>query len=280
MKAKCNLPQRAWPRVCKAHFTEALTMMTLISNRKATKASHSEKEALIAQLLSGWEQRIFWVSEDPAGYSAIERLRGFGVKVTWGQTLEQAMIQLGLESFDLVVADEALFNDSSAFLLERFASQQPIAVITIDCSAERMARLALRGTWAVLDDRARKDDDLDLLVATMLFRRKKVDSPERQFGPVKACFDRHTITFEDEGGGRTLHLTSTEFRLLMLLLEGKGKVFQRSEILGHVWGGDLHVHARTVDRHIAALRQKLKGSPLAIESVHGLGYRSEVHSHY
>lgn len=57
--------------------------------------------------------------------------------------------------------------------------------------------------------------------------------------------------------GQEVHMTRTEYRLLLVLLSGAGRVFTREELLHRVWGITVPIHTRTVDIHIARLRQKL-----------------------
>ena len=71
--------------------------------------------------------------------------------------------------------------------------------------------------------------------------------------------------------GRTIDLVHMEFELLRLFLENPGKVFTRHELLDLVWGYDHYPTTRTVDYHIAQLRQKL--APALFETVRRVGYR-------
>lgn len=71
--------------------------------------------------------------------------------------------------------------------------------------------------------------------------------------------------------GRELELTPKEFELLRFLVENAGKVFSRDEILDEVWGLDCYPTNRTVDTHVAQLRQKTAQE--LIETVRGYGYR-------
>jgi two-component system, OmpR family, phosphate regulon response regulator PhoB len=70
-------------------------------------------------------------------------------------------------------------------------------------------------------------------------------------------------------------LSPTEFRLLRFLMERKGKVFSRDQILVAVWKGESFVESRTVDVHIRRLRAELEkaGAVSAVETVRGVGYR-------
>ena len=68
-------------------------------------------------------------------------------------------------------------------------------------------------------------------------------------------------------------LTRKEFELLQYLMENKGLVMTRNQILCHVWGYDFDGETRTVDVHVRTLRQKLGMAGDIIETVRGVGYR-------
>ncbi|NJI53862.1 winged helix-turn-helix domain-containing protein, partial [Bacillus subtilis] len=69
-------------------------------------------------------------------------------------------------------------------------------------------------------------------------------------------------------------LTPKEFDLLKTLIDHRGKIFTRSELLEFVWGYDFAGDTRTVDTHIQRLRKKLDASDL-IKTVFGIGYKFE-----
>jgi DNA-binding response OmpR family regulator len=73
--------------------------------------------------------------------------------------------------------------------------------------------------------------------------------------------------------GKNTQLTSTEFRILRILLEGKGKVFSRSKLLRILWGGEKFVFERTIDVHIRNIREKLGSASEILQNVRGVGYR-------
>ena len=68
-------------------------------------------------------------------------------------------------------------------------------------------------------------------------------------------------------------LTNKEFKLLCLLVESKGNVLNRDQLLTNIWGYDFDGETRTVDVHVRTLRQKLGKSGEKIETVRGVGYR-------
>jgi len=79
----------------------------------------------------------------------------------------------------------------------------------------------------------------------------------------------HTVFVE----GRPIDLTATEFRLLKLLLERKGRVQSRENLLVNVWNYDTDTETRTIDTHVRRLREKLGPCAAIIETVRGVGYR-------
>jgi DNA-binding response OmpR family regulator len=73
--------------------------------------------------------------------------------------------------------------------------------------------------------------------------------------------------------GEELALRPLEFKLVALFLEHPGVVFSRGQLLTDVWGISAEAGTRTVDTHIRRLRERLGLYGVAIETVHGFGYR-------
>jgi DNA-binding response OmpR family regulator len=76
-----------------------------------------------------------------------------------------------------------------------------------------------------------------------------------------------------EVDGKKVELRTKEFDLLLTLAEHKGIVLSREQLLDLVWGFDFYGQTRTVDVHIAHLREKLAESDVVIETVWGVGYK-------
>lgn len=75
--------------------------------------------------------------------------------------------------------------------------------------------------------------------------------------------------------GEMLELTLKEYELLLMLISNSGRVVDREDLLGEVWGYDFEGESRTLDMHIKTLRQKLgdhADSPQYIKTVRGVGY--------
>jgi two-component system phosphate regulon response regulator PhoB len=97
-------------------------------------------------------------------------------------------------------------------------------------------------------------------------------SPRVEAGRISLDLDAH-LCFVD---GKELPLTLQEFRLLCYLIEGRGRVRTREELLADVWKASPELETRTVDTHVKRLRDKLGEAGDIIETVRGLGYRVRV----
>jgi len=96
------------------------------------------------------------------------------------------------------------------------------------------------------------------------------ESPHRlQIGAIVLDTDRHEVTVK----GTPVELTATEFRLLQLLMERRGRVQTREHLLVNVWNYENEIETRTVDTHVRRLREKLGAEADWIETIRGVGYR-------
>ncbi len=88
-------------------------------------------------------------------------------------------------------------------------------------------------------------------------------------GPIQIDRSAHKVSTD----GREIELTPTEFKLLLTLVERRGRVQGRSHLLETVWEAAPDIQTRTVDMHIQRLRAKLGPAGEMIETVRGFGYR-------
>jgi len=83
-------------------------------------------------------------------------------------------------------------------------------------------------------------------------------------------------TGEVSTGTQNLELTPKEFSLLKALIQAKGRVLSRDQLLDQAWGYDYYGEVRTVDVHVRRLRKKLDKAADVIETVKGFGYRIKL----
>ena len=114
-----------------------------------------------------------------------------------------------------------------------------------------------------------------LLRIDKILNRGKSEEPSKVTGPIEiggVCIDEelHQLLVD----GVNVELTATEFRLLKLLMERKGRVQSRENLLMNVWNYDSDIETRTVDTHVRRVREKLGSHGAIIQTVRGVGYRA------
>ncbi|MBI4686324.1 MAG: response regulator transcription factor [Nitrospirae bacterium] len=114
------------------------------------------------------------------------------------------------------------------------------------------------------------------LVARIKAVLRRFEEPERHKAEVKigdllVNFETYAVSVKD----KQVKLSATEFRMLKFLLERKGKIFSRDQLLDSVWKGEAFVEPRTVDVHIRRLRSQIEDdpkNPRYIKTMRGVGY--------
>jgi DNA-binding response OmpR family regulator len=106
-------------------------------------------------------------------------------------------------------------------------------------------------------------------VKALLRRHHRDDDKVHELGQLSINFSKHQVTANDQ----LIELTPKEFLLFKALIEAKGRVLSRDQLLDKVWGFDYYGDPRTVDVHIRRLRKKLDDNAYVVETVKGFGYR-------
>lgn len=149
------------------------------------------------------------------------------------------------------------------------------AIIFLTARGEADDRI--KGLETGADDYLSKPFDsreLTLRIAS-IFRR--IERPQGKSGQSRLSIGQVTIDIEKHQlavAGEPIELTATEFKLLRLLMERKGRVQSRENLLVNVWNYEADIETRTVDTHIRRLREKLGSEANLIETVRGVGYRA------
>jgi DNA-binding response OmpR family regulator len=217
--------------------------------------------------------------EDEAGLilTLTDRLRSEGFDVTSAEDGEVGLATALAENFDLIILDVMLPKKNGLDVcrdLRRKNITTPILMLT--AKGETIDKVL--GLKLGADDYLTKPFEMMELFARIeaLLRRSPLtnqNSIEKfRFGAVAIDFRRATVEKENE----SIELSALEFKLLQYLIEHRGEVLRRDELLDEVWGYDAMPSTRTVDVHIAWLRQKLEENPRYpqfIQTVHGFGYK-------
>jgi two-component system OmpR family response regulator len=135
-----------------------------------------------------------------------------------------------------------------------------------------------RGLTLGADDYVTKPFGLEELVLRVraILRRSQfteVVPTAHRCGPITLDEESHKVTFNDEA----IDLSPTEFRLLHVLLESKGRVLSKSYLLEEVWGINFETETTVVDTYISYLRKKLhKDGFEGIRTVRGVGFQLQL----
>lgn len=92
---------------------------------------------------------------------------------------------------------------------------------------------------------------------------------QRQFGDLTIDVESHEVFVNQE----PVILTALEFKLLRQLVDRRGRVQSRDQLLSDVWGYSADVTTRTVDTHIKRLREKLGSMGKYVQTIRGVGYK-------
>jgi len=156
--------------------------------------------------------------------------------------------------------------------LRRDPATKSIPIVMLTARATEIDRVL--GLELGADDYVTKPFSIRELVLRVkkLLNRQPVREAEVehiQFGGLQIDPSRHRVTFH----GRKLDLTLTEFKLVALLAERRGRVQSREQLLRDVWGYNNMIDTRTVDTHMRRLRAKLGPAAKLLDTVRGVGYR-------
>lgn len=184
---------------------------------------------------------------------------------------KEGLIKALREDYDLIVLDLMLPGISGLEVCRRLKKEKDIPVIMLSAKDSVMDKIA--GLQIGADDYIAKPFAIEELIARIqvIFRRaEKVKSNIIKFKDLSIQLESRTVMKNEE----KINLTNKEYELLILLLNNKGKVVTRDNILNEVWGYDYDAGTNVVDVYVSYLRNKLdeKNKEAYIETVRAVGY--------
>lgn len=201
-------------------------------------------------------------------------LRNDGYEVTEANSAEEAL-ELPLAAFDLMLLDVMMGGMSGFDLARRLKTEEKTAHIPIIfLTAKDTEQDMLHGFGLGADDYIAKP----FRIMEVLARVKAVlnrSTHSTQVSPETLRYDHLVLNINTKTvsvDGEEVAFTKTEFELLRLLLEHKGRVFSRQELIDHVWPSDVMVLDRTVDVNITRMRKKIGRYAPCISTRLGYGY--------
>ncbi|MGB6056677.1 MAG: response regulator transcription factor [Microthrixaceae bacterium] len=220
--------------------------------------------------------RILYVEDDERIRSSVKlALEDEGWHVEESDTGEDAIVKFGSNPTDVVLIDIMLPGIDGFEVCRSIRRKSDVPIIMVTARADTHDVVA--GLEAGADDYMTKPlqpKELSARIRAMLRRARPVQpgNPHLRFGDLEIIPQEGVVNRD----GEQVHLTKTEFRLLVELANSPGKVFSREDLLERVWGHGVFGDGRLVDVHVRRLRTKVESDPANpdhVVTVRGLGYR-------
>jgi two-component system alkaline phosphatase synthesis response regulator PhoP len=224
------------------------------------------------------QHRILLIEDEPGlCLTLTDRLQREGYVVDISKDGESGFDRAANQAYDLIILD-LMLPKKNGYDVCRDLREMGLATPILMLTALHRTGDKVLGLKSGADDYLTKPFEMMELLARVeaLLRRatRAFPSPPLvcQFGSVRIDFRKTEVL----RSGEAVALSAKEFQLLRYLIDHKGETLSRETLLQEVWGYSAIPYTRTVDVHIAWLRQKLEDDPKQpqwILTVHGLGYR-------
>lgn len=198
-------------------------------------------------------------------------LQAEGYSVRSATNGEDALVLYETYGARLVILDIILPAMDGFAVCKKIRTYDDTPILIVSAKTEKNDQL--NGLMLGADDYIEKPYDIDIMLAKIkgIFKRRYA-MDEICDGSLRLNRVRRTVS----KSGQALELTTKEFDLLLLLMENKGKVLNKSWIFDRIWGADSFSELQTLTVHIKWLRQKIEDDPKQpkkIITVWGVGYQ-------
>jgi two-component system phosphate regulon response regulator PhoB len=220
--------------------------------------------------------KVLVVDDEPDAVELLSfHLKGAGFEVATAADGGEALKSARLHHPDLILLDLMLpeiEGTEVCKLLRRDPATSAIPIIMLTAKASEIDRVL--GLELGADDYITKPfspRELVLRVKKVIKRRAEPEekSDRLEAGDLLVDIPRHLVAVN----GKRVDLTATEFKLLTTLMQRRGRVQSRDQLLQDVWQYDNLIDTRTVDTHMRRLREKLGRAARYLDTVRGVGYR-------
>jgi two-component system alkaline phosphatase synthesis response regulator PhoP len=222
-------------------------------------------------------KRILLIEDEPGLVLTLtDRLTREGYSVESSTDGESGLERAAREAFDLILLD-VMLPRLGGFDVLRELRQRGHETPVIMLTARGQVVDKVVGLKLGADDYVTKPFEMVELLARIEAKLRRAPAPAQpvdgyQFGEVRIDFRRAEVS----RNGEPIELSAREFQLLKYFIEHRGATLTREELLNEVWGYNSMPSTRTVDVHVAWVRQKIEPNPRHpqfILTVHGMGYK-------
>lgn len=226
--------------------------------------------------MSTARQKVLVVDDEPDAVELIEfNLKSNGYDVVTAADGEEALQKARAVLPNLIILDLMLPEVDGmevCKILRRDPRTSGIPIIMLTAKAAEIDRVL--GLELGADDYVTKPFSPRELVLRVKRLLRVQEAPEEKaervvWKDLVIDVPRHQVSVK----GRNIELTATEFKLLTVLAQRRGRVQSRDQLLHDVWGYDNLIDTRTVDTHMRRLREKLGSAAKYLDTVRGVGYR-------
>jgi two-component system alkaline phosphatase synthesis response regulator PhoP len=222
-------------------------------------------------------KRLLLIEDEPGLVLTLrDRLTREGYLIETSADGESGLERAAGEAFDLVLLD-VMLPRLNGFDVLRDLRKRGVDTPVIMLTAKGQVVDKVVGLKLGADDYVTKPFEMVELLARIEAKLRRAPlmahpSEGYQFGDVRVDFRRAEVT----RAGAPLELSAREFQLLKYFIEHRGATLTREELLNEVWGYNSMPSTRTVDVHVAWLRQKIEPNPRHpqhVLTIHGMGYK-------
>jgi len=220
---------------------------------------------------------LFVEDEEALRMTVGDRLRNEGYVVECAADGDEGFQKATQNPFDLIILD-VMLPRKSGFIICRDIRQAGLITPILMLTARGQTSDKVNGLKIGADDYVTKPFNmLELMARVEALLRRAPSRPVAQTGAFNfGSIHVDLVGTETTRDGEVLNLSAREFQLLRYFIERRGATLSREELLKQVWGYSADMYTRTVDVHVAGLRQKLEDDPKQpkfILTVQGLGYK-------
>ena len=219
------------------------------------------------------------LAEDDREIANLERdyLEMSGHEVVIAPDGEEAMKRINEEKFDLLILDIMMPKKSGYDICREIREQIDIPILMVTAKTESVDKI--RGLGLGADDYISKPFSLREVIARVKAVLRRTATSDTEKAPEQLCYQSLVIDITKKKvsiDGEEVPLTKKEFEILFLLLQNKGRVFSREDILSRIWSDEVYVLDRTIDVNITRLRKKIGTYGKRIVTRLGYGYCFET----
>ncbi len=228
------------------------------------------------------QSRILLIEDSIESQLIVQRALGFKYQVETASSVEEARIKINSRSYALILMD-VMLPDGQGFDLCREVRDQleststPVVFLTGKNSiSDKYAGFSLGA-----DDYVTKPfDTAELLIRvdSLILRaqRRRYFSENITKGPIRLEVQNMSVFLNVDGEERQISMTPIEFKLLLKFVQSHQIVLTRQQLLDSIWGNDVFIEDRSIDKHICTIRKKIQPYDHSIKTVSGVGYKFQI----